>query len=55
MLVPAVDFDALAMPRYRVTAARAKKPRAFSRVRGGARSKLLLAPRRGTAVKEEKH
>jgi len=55
VLVPAVDFDALAMARHRVAAARTKEPRAFARVRRGARSKLLFPPRRRAAVKEEKH
>ena len=55
MLVSAVDFDALAMARHRVTAAGAQEPHAFARVRRGARGKLLFPPRRRTAVKEEKH
>src|SRR5438105_7693241 len=37
VLVDAVDVDALALPRHRVAAARAKEPPAFSRVVGSAR------------------
>ena len=55
VLVGAVDVDALALSGHRVAAARAKEPPAFPHVVSGARGKLLFAPRRRSAVKEEKH